>query len=62
VSVIEKLFGYAQEVMLLTQRVEGLTKATEKLSEQYRELDRRVVRIETLIELAREQQSRFPER
>lgn len=52
-SFLEQMFGFGKEVLLLTARVEQLSKNTGKLSQETRDLDRRMVRVETILDMAR---------
>jgi len=49
----DNFFKAIKNVMLLTNEVKGLTKEVINLSQEVREIDRRLIRIETMIEIAK---------
>ena len=49
----DNFFKAIKNVMLLTNEVKGLTKEVINLSQEVREIDRRLVRIETMVEIAK---------
>lgn len=51
-SVIEKLFGYTKDLILVTERLENLSRTVGDLSRRVEEQERRLIRIEALIELS----------
>jgi len=51
-GLISDVVSYSTKVIKLTDEVEQLGQRTQRLVDEQRELDRRLVRIETLIELA----------
>jgi len=52
-SLLDKLFGFGKDVILLTEKTERLSNSVEKLSDESRNLERRVIRIEALLDMAR---------
>lgn len=52
-SIFDKLLKFTTEAIKLNQDVKHLAEAQKVLDLQVRELDRRLVRIETMIEMAR---------
>jgi hypothetical protein len=54
-SILDRFFDYAREVVALTKDVQDLGRQVEQMQERQLEIDRRLVRVETTIELAREQ-------
>jgi hypothetical protein len=52
VSLLERLFAGLKRVIELDTKVERLGGATESLSRELRDLERRLVRVETALELA----------
>jgi len=53
VSALGDIMDGLRTVMGLTAKVETLGASTEKLSQELRDLDRRLVRVETIIEVTR---------
>lgn len=51
-STLKDVFTAVQEVLLLTNKVENLGKTLENASLELRDHDRRLVRLETIIEIA----------
>ena len=54
-SVTERILTGIRNVLRQQDKIEALTEAVKQLSSEMRELDRRLVRIETMIELAQSQ-------
>lgn len=52
-SAIKDAIGAMRDVLLLTERVEQTGKVLSELARELREHDRRLVRLETLVEMAR---------
>jgi hypothetical protein len=52
-SALGDIMTGLRTVMSLTEKVEGLTKDVDAISAELRSVDRRVIRLETIIELAR---------
>lgn len=52
-SALGDIMTGLRTVMGLTEKVEGLTKDVDAISAELRSVDRRVIRLETIIELAR---------
>lgn len=52
-SFLERMLGFGKEVLLLTAKTEQLSKNTEKLTQETQGLDRRMVRVETILDMAR---------
>ena len=48
----DKFFKAMKNVMLLTNEVKGLTKEVINLSQEVWEIDRRLIRIETMVEIS----------
>ncbi len=48
----DKFFKAIKNVMLLTNEVKGLTKEVINLSQEVREIDRLLIRIETMVEIS----------
>ena len=48
----DNFFKAIKNVMLLTNEVKGLTKEVIDLSQEVREIDRRLIRIETMVEIS----------
>lgn len=59
-SATEKFLVALKEVVFLTQRVNGIEKKLESFAEQVVDVDRRLIRIETLVEFS--QYKRLPAR
>ena len=51
-SATEKFLVALKEVVFLTQRVNGIEKKLESFAEQVVDVDRRLIRIETLVEFS----------
>ena len=49
-SVADRLFGVAKKSLLLSESVDRLMTSVNELSKEVREHDRRLVRIETMLE------------
>jgi hypothetical protein len=58
-STLKDVFGAIKEVLVLTNKVENLGKMLQDASVELREHDRRLVRLETMVEIAQKQQSRI---
>lgn len=52
-SLFDRLFDYTRDVVGLSKEVQDLGKRIERIEVEQREADRRLVRIETILELAR---------
>jgi len=52
-SLVDRAFGLLQRSLTLAERVDRLAKVADNLSSELREHDRRLIRIETLIEFSR---------
>ena len=50
-STVDRLFGIAKRSLLIAERVDRLSQLTDELAKEVREQDRRLVRIETLVEV-----------
>ena len=50
-SVADRLFGLAKRGLLISERVERLSSVVDELAKEAREHDRRLVRLETKVEL-----------
>ncbi|NOR05450.1 MAG: hypothetical protein GQ575_04000 [Deltaproteobacteria bacterium] len=48
----DNFFKAIKDIMLLTNEVKGLTKEVINLSQKAREIDRRLIRIETMVEIS----------
>ena len=48
----DNFFKAIKDIMLLTNEVKGLTKEVINLSQEVREIDRRLIRIETMVEIS----------
>jgi hypothetical protein len=51
-STLHEVFVAVKEVLLLTNKVENLGKILEEAAMELREHDRRLVRLETMVEMA----------
>jgi hypothetical protein len=58
-STLKDVFGAVKEVLILTNKVENLGKMLQEASVELRNHDRRLVRLETMVELAQKQQPRI---
>ena len=58
-STLKDVFGAIKEVLILTNKVENLGKMLQDASVELRDHDRRLVRLETMVEIAQKQQSRL---
>ena len=58
-STLKDVFGAIKEVLILTNKVEHLGKMLQDASVELREHDRRLVRLETMVEIAEKQQARI---
>lgn len=52
-SIIERLFGFGKEVILLSDKTEQLSRNVDRLAQETQGLDRRMVRVETMLDMAR---------
>jgi hypothetical protein len=50
-SVADRLFGLAKRSLLISERVERLSNVVDELAKEMREQDRRLVRVETVIDI-----------
>jgi hypothetical protein len=55
VSFWDRLFGFGKEIVLLSAKTEQLSRNVENLTKLTTDHDRRLVRIETLIDIAKYQ-------
>jgi len=53
VSAFGDIMNGLKTVMALTEKVEGLSKDADTLREEVRNVDRRLIRVETIIEVTR---------
>ncbi|MBU1568755.1 MAG: hypothetical protein KJ630_24400 [Proteobacteria bacterium] len=51
-STLKDVFAAVKEVLLLTNKVESLGKSLQEAAIELREHDRRLVRLETMVEMA----------
>ncbi len=51
-STLQDVFGAVKEVLLLTNKVENLGKTLQEAALELKDHDRRLVRLETLVEIA----------
>jgi hypothetical protein len=51
-STLKDVFGAVKEVLILTNKVENLGKMLQDASVELRDHDRRLVRLETMVEMA----------
>ena len=51
-STLQDVFGAVKEVLLLTHKVEDLGKTLQEAAEELKDHDRRLVRLETIFEMA----------
>ena len=58
-STLKDVFGAVKEVLVLTNNVENLGKMLQDAAVELRDHDRRLVRLETMVEIAQKQQSRI---
>lgn len=58
-STLKDVFGAIKEVLILTNKVENLGKMLQDASVELRDHDRRLVRLETMVEIAQRQQPRI---
>lgn len=54
-SALKDVLAAMKEVLLLTEKVEQAGKALSELSGELREHDRRLIRLETMVEMAKTQ-------
>jgi hypothetical protein len=54
VSLVDRVYEGMRNLMRLNDRLEGLTRDLKELSLQMRDIDRRLIRVETALELASE--------
>jgi hypothetical protein len=59
-STIKDVLSAMKEVLLLTDKVERAGKALTEISGELRSHDRRLVRLETLVEVAKTRQTKLP--
>ena len=59
-SITERILNGVRDLIRQQDKIDALTAAVKELAAEVRELDRRVVRIETLVEVARSQAERGP--
>ncbi len=52
-SFIERLLGFGKDVILLSDKTEQLSRNVDRLTQENRGLDRRMVRVETVLDMAR---------
>ena len=53
-SLVDRVYEGMRNLMRLNDRLEGLTRDLKELSIQVRDIDRRLIRVETALELASE--------
>ena len=53
-SLADRVYDGMRNLMRLNDRLEGLTRDLKELSAQLRDVDRRLIRVETALELASE--------
>ena len=58
-GTLKDVFGAVKEVLILTNKVENLGKMLQEASVELRDHDRRLVRLETMVEIAQKQQPRI---
>jgi hypothetical protein len=58
-STLKDVFAAVKEVLILTNKVENLGKMLQEASVELRDHDRRLVRLETMVEIAQKQQPRI---
>jgi len=58
-STLKDVFSAVKEVLLLTHKIDDLGKALYDASIELKDHDRRLVRLETIIEMAQKQQKRI---
>jgi hypothetical protein len=49
-SVIEKVLSFGKDILLIAERLDSLSKAVGKLADRVEDQERRLIRIEALIE------------
>ena len=54
-STLGEVMRAMKEVLLLTEKVDSAGKTLSEMSKEIRELDRRLIRLETMVELAQNQ-------
>ncbi len=59
-ALSDKIIEALRSGVVLNERVVGLTKRVERLDRDVRDLDRRLVRIETFAEIAESKQGKLP--
>ena len=59
-SLFERIFDYAKEVVALTKEVQDLAKDVEKMEDEQWPMDRRLARVETIIELGMRRSGHTP--
>ena len=59
-SITERILTGVRDLLRQQDKIDALTAAVKELTAEVRELGRRVVRIETLVEVARSQAGRDP--
>lgn len=60
-STLKDVFSAVKEVLLLTSKIENLGKALYDASTELKDHDRRLVRLETIVEMAQRHQNRIGE-
>ncbi len=58
-SALKDVIGVMKDVLLLTEKVEKTGTTLSEVSKEIREHDRRLIRLETIIELAQSQTKRI---
>jgi len=59
-SMVTDAIGAMKEVLILTEKVDQAGKTLSELSKELREHDRRIVRLETYVEIGQAQQRQLP--
>jgi hypothetical protein len=60
-STLKDVFSAVKEVLLLTNKIENLGQAVYDASIELKDHDRRLVRLETIVEMAQRRQNRIQE-
>ena len=59
-SMVTDAIGAMKEVLILTEKVDQAGRTLSELSKELREHDRRIVRLETYVEIGQVQQRQLP--
>ena len=57
-SLAESFFNTAKDLLTMTEDIKRMDIRVDKLAEDYRSLDRRLMKIELMVDMAKEQQPR----